>query len=93
MFVGECKLELLVDTRVLEKRQKKNKKSLKIVIFDSQVALVNRSQCLGKKKKEHSRKLGLVAAQRNGIAACAYSLKIFTGHTLLCLTGWFTHKW
>ena len=63
-----------------------NKKSLKIVIFDSQVALVNRSQGLGIKKKEHSRKLGLVAAQRNGIAACAYSLKIFTGHTLLYLT-------
>ena len=55
-------------------------------MFDSQVSLVNRSQGLEKKKKEHSRKSGLVAAQYNGIAACAYSLKIFTVHTLLYLT-------
>ena len=45
----------LVDTRVLERRRKKTKKTLKNVIFDSQVSLVNRSQGLEKKKKEHSK--------------------------------------
>ena len=44
----------LVDTRVLEKRQKKIK-TLKNVMFDSQVSLVNRSQGLEKKNKEYSR--------------------------------------
>ena len=51
----------LVDIRVLKKRRKKTKNSLKIVMFDSQVSLVNRSQGLEKKKKEH-KNLGLVAA-------------------------------
>ena len=55
-------------------------------MFDSQISLVNRSQSLEKKKKEHSRKSGLAAAQCNFIAACAYSLKIFTVHTLLYYT-------
>ena len=55
-------------------------------MFDSRVSLANRSQGLEKKRKEHSRKPGLVAAQYNGIAACAYSLEIFTVHTLLYCT-------
>ena len=47
--------KLLVDTRVLGRRQKKRKKSLNIVLFDSKESRVNRSQDLEKKKKEHSR--------------------------------------
>ena len=48
-------------------------------MFDSQVYLVNRSQGSEKKKIEGTFKnVGLVAAQCNDIAACAYSLKIFT---------------
>ena len=48
-------------------------------MFDSQVSLFIRSQGLEKKKKEYSRiYISLVAAQCNGIAACTYSLKIFT---------------
>ena len=43
----------LVDTRVLVRKRKKTK--LKIVMFDSQVSLVNTSQGLEKTKKEHSR--------------------------------------
>ena len=39
---------------MLERRQEKTKKSLKIVMFESQVCIVNRSQDLEKKKKEHS---------------------------------------
>ena len=41
-------------------------------MFDSQEYRQDRSQGL-KKKKETFKKLGLVAAQCNGIAACAYS--------------------
>ena len=40
--------------------------------------IVNRLQGLEKKKEGTFKNLGLVAAQCNGIAACAYSLKIFT---------------
>ena len=42
------------------------------------LCVVNRSQGLEKKKEGTFKNLGLVAAQCNGIAACAYSLKIFT---------------
>ena len=42
-------------------------------MFDSQEYRQDRPQGLKKKKK--IKKLGLVAAQRNGIAACAYSLE------------------
>ena len=56
--------QLLVDTSVLEKRRKKRKKTKNINL---------------KKEKEGSFKnVGLIAAQYNDIAACAYSLKIFT---------------
>ena len=55
-------------------------------MFDSQESRVNRSQDLKKEKEGTFKNLGLVAAQCNGIAACAYSLKIFTVHTLLYLT-------
>ena len=49
------RLVVLVDTSVLEETEE-NKKSLKIVMFDSQESSrVNRSQGLEKKKKEHSR--------------------------------------
>ena len=56
-------------------------------MFHSQECRQDRPQGL-KKKKKTFKKLGLVAAQRNGIAACAYSLKICTVqyntvHTLL----------
>ena len=44
----------LVDTSMLEETEE-NKKSFKIVMFDSQVSLVNESQGLEKKKKKHSR--------------------------------------
>ena len=44
-------------------------------MFYSQVSLVNRSQGLKKKKEGTFKNLGLVAAQYNDIAACAYSLK------------------
>ena len=64
---------------------KENKKILKSVIFDSQVSLVNKSQGPKKKKEGIFKNLGLVAAQCSGIAACAYSSKIFTVHTSLCL--------
>ena len=40
------KLILLVDTRVQVRRQKKTKKSLKMVVFDCQVSLGKRSQAL-----------------------------------------------
>ena len=47
-------------------------------MFDSQVSIsrVKRSQDL--EKRGTFKNLGLFAAQCNGIAACAYSLKIFT---------------
>ena len=48
-------------------------------MFDSQESRVNRSQDLKKEKEGTFKNLGLVAAQCNGIAACAYSLKICTG--------------
>ena len=71
----------LLDTSVLEATEE-NKKSFKIVMyscmFDSQEPRVNRSQGLKKEKEGTFKNLGLVAAQCNGIAACAYSLKIFT---------------
>ena len=41
---------------------------------------------LEKTKEGTFKNLGLVAAQCNDIAACAYSLKIFRLHTLLYLT-------
>ena len=62
------------------------KKTFKIVVFDSQESRVSRSQGLKKKKERTFKNLGLVEAQCNGVAACAYSLKIFTIHTLLYLT-------
>ena len=77
---------LLVDTRVLEKRRKKTKKTLRIVMVNSQKSSVNRSQNLKKEKEGTFKNLALVAAQCNGIAACAYSLKAFTVHTLLYLS-------
>ena len=46
-------------------------------MFDSQEYRQDRPQGL-KKKKKTFKNLGLIAAQCNGIAACAYSLKIFT---------------
>ena len=49
---------------------------------------VNRSQGLKKEKTGAFKNLGFVAAQCNGIAACAYPLKIFIAHTLLYLTVW-----
>ena len=64
----------LVDTRVLVRRRKRSKKSLKSVMFDSQVSLVNKSQGLDKKEKKNQ-EFSLVAAQCNIIVACAYSLK------------------
>ena len=65
---------------------RENKKSLKIVMFDSQASRQHRPQGLKKEKEGTFKNLGLVAAQCNGIAACAYSLKISTVHTLLYLT-------
>ena len=47
-------------------------------MFDSQESRVNRSQDLKKEKEGTFKNLGLVAAQCNDIAACAYSLKKFT---------------
>ena len=65
-----------------------NKKSLKIVMFHSQECCQDRPQGL-KEKKQTFKNLGLVAAQCNGIAACAYSLKIYlqygTYATVHCL--------
>ena len=63
-----------------------DEKSFKIVMFDSQEPRVNRSQGLKTEKGGTFKNLGLVAAQCNGIAICAYSLKIFTVHRLLYLT-------
>ena len=54
-------------------------------MFNYQECRVNRSQGLKKEKEGTFKNLGLVAAQCNGIAACAYSLKIFTENTLLYL--------
>ena len=65
-----------------------DEKSFKIVMFDSQESRVNRSQGLKKEKEGAFKNSGLVAAQCNVIAACAYSLKIFTVHILLYLTVW-----
>ena len=65
---------------------RENKKSLKIVMFDSQASRQHRPQGLKKEKEGTFKNLGLVAAQCNGIAACAYSLKLFTVYTLLYLT-------
>ena len=53
--------------------------TLKIVMVDSQEYLQDTPQGLEKKKKT-SKNFGLVAAQCNGIAACAYSLKIYLQH-------------
>ena len=55
-------------------------------MFNSQESRVNRPQGLKKEKEGTFKNLGLVAAQCNGIAACAYSLKIVTMHTLLYIT-------
>ena len=43
-----------------------------------------------KREEETFKNLGLVAAQCNDIGACAYSLKIFTIHTLLYLLPYYT---
>ena len=77
----------LVNTSVLEETEE-NKKSLKIVMFNSQESRVNRSQDLKKEKEGSFKNLGLVAAQCNGI----FGLRLFfkniysTIHTLLYLT-------
>ena len=63
------------------RRDGRKQKKLKIVMFDSQESTVNRSQGLRKEKEGTFKNLGLFAAQYNGIAACASSLKIFTVHT------------
>ena len=60
------------------RRDGRKQKKLKIVMFDSQESTVNRSQGLRKEKEGTFKNLGLFAAQYNGIAACAYSLKILT---------------
>ena len=52
-----------------------NKKSSKIVMFDSQESRVNRSHGLKEEKEGTFKNSGLVAAQCNGIAACAYLKK------------------
>ena len=75
-----CTHVKLVDTSVLEETEE-NKKSFKIVMFDSEESRVNSNRSQG--LKGTFKNLGLVVAQCNGIAACAYSLKIFTVHTLL----------
>ena len=49
-------------------------------MFGSQESRVNRSQDLKKEKEGTFKNLGLVAVQCNSIAACTYSLKIFTVH-------------
>ena len=60
----------------------------KIAMFGSQESTQSQQVTGFEKAKEGTlKKLGLVAAQYNGIAACAYSLKLFTVHTLLCLTA------
>ena len=67
--------------------KEENKKTLKIVTFDSRVSLVNTYVTgFGKEKEETFKNLGLVAAQYNDIAACAYYSKIFAVHALLYLT-------
>ena len=68
----------LVDTRVLERRVKKTKshKKLSCLVLKNLVNIGHRVQ---KKEKEGTFKnLGPVTAQYNGIAACAYSLKMFS---------------
>ena len=80
-----CLSNYIVDTSMLEET-KENKKSFKIVMLDSQESRVNRSQGLRKEKEGIFKNLGLVAAQCNGITACAYSLKLFPVHMLLYLT-------
>ena len=48
-------------------------------MFNSQVSLCSQWVTgFGKEKEGTFKNLGLVEAQCNGIAACAYSLKIFT---------------
>ena len=49
-------------------------------MFDCQEleSIGHRSQVLEKEKEGTFKNVGLVAAQCNGIAACAYSLKLFT---------------
>ena len=56
-------------------------------MFNSQVSLVNTwARGLRKEKEGTFKNLGLVAAQCNDIAACAYSLKyLSTVNTLLYL--------
>ena len=61
-------------------------------MFDYQESRVNRLHTGFEKEKEGtSKNLGLVVVQCNGIAACAYSLKVFTAQyihccsTLLCM--------
>ena len=50
-----------------------SKETFKIVMFDSQESRVNRSQGLKKEKEGTFKNLGLVVAQCNDIAVCAYS--------------------
>ena len=59
-----------------------NKKSFKIVMFNSQKSRVNRSHGLKKKKEGKFKKLGLAAAQCNGIAA-SFTVKYIHYCTLL----------
>ena len=62
-------------------------------MFDSQVSLGSQWVTgFGKEKEGIFKNLGLVSAQCNGIAACAYALKTFTVHTLLYLTVWSVSK-
>ena len=61
-----------------------NKKIVQNFMFNSQESRVNRSQGLKKEKEGTFKNLGLVAAQCNGIAACAYSLKNASG-IVLCI--------
>ena len=66
----------IVDTRVLEGRRKKQRKLLKCVKFDSQyIVKTYKPQGLEKKERKKIKNLGLIAAQCNGIAACAYFIK------------------
>ena len=53
-------------------------------MFDSQVSLESKRHRVWKRKKGTFKNLGLVAAQCNGIAACAYSLKIYLQYMHYC---------
>ena len=65
-----------------------NKKSLKIVIFDSQVSLVNRSQGLERRRRNIQEYQALLQRNAMALRPALISLNIFTVHigTLLYLT-------